>query len=56
MYRRCSSVSGDRLWPSGVCLRNSAIRSMAAGPDIPCSTSQQPIIVPVRPTPPQQCT
>ena len=53
----CSSVSGERLRPSGVPRRRSAIRVSASLPSIAsCSTSQQPITVPVRPIPPQQCT
>ncbi len=54
---RCSSVSGERLRPSGVPRRRSAIRVSASPPSrASCSTSQQPITVPVRPIPPQQCT
>ena len=54
---RCSSVSGERLRPSGVPRRRSAIRVSASLPSrASCSTSQQPITVPVRPIPPQQWT
>jgi len=52
--RRCSSVSGERFHPSGLPNRSTLMRLSASSAESPCSTSQQPATVPVRPIPPQQ--
>lgn len=52
----CTWVSGDGRSPFIVPLRAAAIRVRAASAEWPRCTCQIPTTVPVRPTPPQQCT
>ena len=51
----CPDVSGEGRSPA-IPTRSSAIRAIGSPSSSPWRISQQPITVPVRPTPPQQCT
>ena len=53
---RCISVSGEGLLALGVPRRSSWMVSSACAPDMPWRTRKQLTTVPVRPSPPRQCT